>query len=67
MKLWMTGHHTGGKTVALKTVMLNSYMAQCGLHVTCKEADLPMNTDYLCDIGDGQDISENLSTMSGVK
>ncbi len=60
----ITGPNTGGKTVALKTVMLNSYMAQCGLHVTCREADLPMNSDYLCDIGDGQDISENLSTFS---
>ena len=60
----ITGPNTGGKTVALKTVMLNSYMAQCGLHVTCKEADLPMNSNYLCDIGDGQDISENLSTFS---
>ena len=60
----ITGPNTGGKTVALKTVMLNSYMAQCGLHVTCKEADLPMNLNYLCDIGDGQDISENLSTFS---
>ncbi len=60
----ITGPNTGGKTVALKTVMLNSYMAQCGLHVTCEEADLPMNSNYLCDIGDGQDITENLSTFS---
>ncbi|MDE7037179.1 MAG: DNA mismatch repair protein MutS, partial [Lachnospiraceae bacterium] len=39
-------------------------MAQCGLHVTCKEADICMNSAYLCDIGDGQDITENLSTFS---
>ena len=60
----ITGPNTGGKTVAIKTVMLNCIMAQCGLHVTCKEADICMNSSYLCDIGDGQDISENLSTFS---
>ena len=60
----ITGPNTGGKTVAIKTVMLNSYMAQCGLHVTCEKADLCMNSNYLCDIGDGQNLSENLSTFS---
>ena len=60
----ITGPNTGGKTVAIKTVMLNSYMAQCGLHVACEEADLCMNANYLCDIGDGQNLSENLSTFS---
>lgn len=60
----ITGPNTGGKTVAIKTVMLNSYMAQCGLHVTSKEADICMNSNYLCDIGDGQNLSENLSTFS---
>lgn len=60
----ITGPNTGGKTVAIKTVMLNSIMAQCGLHVACKEADICMNSSYLCDIGDGQNLSENLSTFS---
>lgn len=60
----ITGPNTGGKTVAIKTVMLNCIMAQCGLHVTCKQADICMNSSYLCDIGDGQDLSENLSTFS---
>ena len=60
----ITGPNTGGKTVAIKTVMLNCIMAQCGLHVTCKQADICMNSSYLCDIGDGQDIAENLSTFS---
>lgn len=60
----ITGPNTGGKTVAIKTVMLNCLMAQCGLHVTCKEADICMNDSYLCDIGDGQNIAENLSTFS---
>lgn len=60
----ITGPNTGGKTVAIKTVMLNSLMAQCGLHVVCKEADICMNSNFLCDIGDGQNLSENLSTFS---
>ena len=60
----ITGPNTGGKTVAIKTVMLNCIMAQCGLHVTCTQADICMNNTYLCDIGDGQNLSENLSTFS---
>lgn len=60
----ITGPNTGGKTVAIKTVALNAMMAQCGLHVTCREADICMNANYLCDIGDGQNLSENLSTFS---
>lgn len=60
----ITGPNTGGKTVAIKTVMLNCIMAQCGLHVTCEQADICMNSSYLCDIGDGQNLSENLSTFS---
>lgn len=60
----ITGPNTGGKTVALKTVALNCMLAQCGLHVSCKEAKICMNSNYLCDIGDGQNLSENLSTFS---
>lgn len=60
----ITGPNTGGKTVAIKTVMLNCMMAQCGLHVTCKSADICMNNAYFCDIGDGQNLAENLSTFS---
>ena len=60
----ITGPNTGGKTVALKTVALNCILAQCGLHVSCKEAIICMNSNYLCDIGDGQNLSENLSTFS---
>ena len=60
----ITGPNTGGKTVAIKTVMLTCIMAQCGLHVTCRGADICMNSSYLCDIGDGQNLSENLSTFS---
>ena len=60
----ITGPNTGGKTVTIKTVALNCMMAQCGLHVACKKAEICMNSNFLCDIGDGQNISENLSTFS---
>ena len=60
----ITGPNTGGKTVAVKTVALTCLMAQCGLHVACERAELCMRSNYLCDIGDGQSLSENLSTFS---
>ena len=60
----ITGPNTGGKTVAIKTVGLYCLMAQCGLHLPCGEADICMNSQVLCDIGDGQNMTENLSTFS---
>ena len=60
----ITGPNTGGKTVAIKTVALCCMMAQCGLHVPCREAEICMCSNFLCDIGDGQNMSENLSTFS---
>lgn len=60
----ITGPNTGGKTVAIKTVGLFSVMACAGLHVPADKAEIAMNSQVLCDIGDGQNIKDNLSTFS---
>ena len=60
----ISGPNAGGKTVALKTVGVAAWMAQCGLPVCATYARLPIFDRILADIGDAQSLAESLSTFS---
>lgn len=63
--LVISGPNAGGKSVALKTVALLQYMAQCGLHVPMADnSHVGIFTDIMIDIGDNQSMTDDLSTYS---
>ncbi len=65
-QLLITGPNTGGKTVALKTLGLCVALHQCGVPIpAAPESALPLVVKLFADIGDEQDIHQNLSTFSG--
>ncbi len=63
--LIISGPNTGGKTVTLKIIGLFSLMVRAGLHLPCApESDMALFTHLYADIGDAQDLSQDLSSFS---
>lgn len=61
----ISGPNAGGKSVCLKTVGILQYMLQCGFTVPVKEeSGFRLFSKIFIDIGDEQDIDNDLSTYS---
>ncbi|MBT1248664.1 endonuclease MutS2 [Thermosipho sp. 1244] len=62
--LIITGPNTGGKTVTLKTISLFIFMSQHGFPILSDIGTRIPNFKLFVDIGDSQNVVENLSTFS---
>ena len=59
----ITGANMGGKSIALKTVALNCYLALCGMFVFAKEAVVPYLDNIAIIDEDGEDMKNGLSSF----
>jgi DNA mismatch repair protein MutS2 len=63
--LIITGPNAGGKTVALKMAGILCVMAALGMHIPANaESSIPILDHILVDIGDRQNLEQDLSTFS---
>ncbi|MFT4711106.1 MAG: DNA mismatch repair protein MutS2, partial [Planctomycetota bacterium] len=61
----ITGPNTGGKTLALKSAGLAALFVRLGLPLLCREGSrVPFYEGIFADIGDEQEVEQNLSTFS---
>jgi len=62
----ISGPNAGGKTIALKTIAIISYMVKLGLPIPVgPDSEMCVFDNIYLDIGDSQSIEHNLSTFSG--
>ncbi len=62
--LLISGPNAGGKTVVLLTVGLLVMLAQSGIFVPAKAAQMPLYQGLFADLGDRQSLESDLSTFS---
>lgn len=63
--LILSGPNAGGKTVAMKAMALAALMVRAGLHVPAEpSARVDLFDAVIAEVGDHQDLAENLSTFS---
>ena len=61
----ISGPNAGGKSAALKTLAICTDMFLKGLPIPAEVVSLPLFSDLLIEIGDSQNLDDDLSTFSG--
>jgi DNA mismatch repair protein MutS2 len=59
----ITGANMGGKSIAMKTIVLNLLLGQCGFYVFAREASFPVLCFIYFISDDMQSVSQGLSTF----
>jgi len=59
----LTGANMGGKSVTLKTVALNTYLALCGFFVYANVASIPFFDDIIMIFEEAQSVNRGLSSF----